>query len=122
MPLFCPLQECSILKLQSVSFCLQLLSCALAWASCSAFISDCHAQHECGSCDLQAEQAVVPDQQREFAVNFQDRKSGEMRLSIKVPYHYTACLSTEHLGDAGVLITKETSLHHVLDGSGQVQC
>ncbi|CAL5228279.1 g11383 [Coccomyxa viridis] len=48
MPLFCPLQECSILKLQS------------------------------------AEQAVAPDQQREFAVNFQDRKSGEMRLSIKV--------------------------------------
>lgn len=33
---------------------------------------------------LQAEQAVQVDQAREFVVNFQDRRSGEMRLSIKV--------------------------------------
>ena len=43
---------------------------------------------------LQAEQAVAPDQQREFAVNFQDRKSGEMRLSIKVPY---CCQTKRHV-------------------------
>ena len=60
---------------------------------------------------------MAPDQQREFAVNFQDRKSGEMRLSIKVPHHYTACLATWHL--PGVMTAKEILLHHVLDDAGQ---
>ena len=36
---------------------------------------------------VQAEQALVPDQPREFIVNFQDRRSGEMRLSIRVSMH-----------------------------------
>ena len=33
---------------------------------------------------VQAAQALAVDQQREFAVNFIDRKSGDMRLSIRV--------------------------------------
>jgi hypothetical protein len=33
---------------------------------------------------VQAAQALAVDQQREFAVNFIDRRSGDMRLSIRV--------------------------------------
>jgi hypothetical protein len=34
---------------------------------------------------LQATQALQVDQVRDFQVNYQDRRSGELRLSIKVP-------------------------------------
>ena len=33
---------------------------------------------------MQAEQALVPDQPRDFLVNYQDRRIGEMSLSIRV--------------------------------------
>ena len=65
----------------------------------------------------QAEQAVAPDQQREFAVNFQDRKSGEMRLSIKVPHcaqnrQLLLCLATFwHLCCSGTFPAWHSSWH-----------
>ena len=46
---------------------------------------------------LQATQALQVDQVRDFQVNYQDRRSGELRLSIKVPISSPAQLDPHSL-------------------------